>query len=412
MSTAPAQASTAQVITLGSAQTLAYASSLYLPAVLAQPMAASLGLAPAMVFAAFSLAVVVSAGVGPAAGRWVDRHGGRPVLMATNGLFALGLVALAGVQGPLSLLAAWVLIGLAMGSGLYEAAFATLVRLYGPGARRGITGITLIAGFASTVGWPLSAWMETLWGWRGACLGWAALHLLLGLPLNASLPRATGTAAPGPTPAPASTSASATATPAPPAASPAARRNMLLLSLVFAVFSFVGTSMAMHLPQLLQALGLGLAAAVAASALVGPAQVAGRLMELGFLHRVHPLLSARLAALTHPLGALLLLTAGGPSTLAFVFALLHGAGNGIITITKGTLPLALFGAQGYGARQGWLMLPTRVAAAAAPVLFGLVIDRIGAAALWLSTGLGLLAFAALMGLQPPQPTADPQSRHG
>jgi MFS family permease len=139
---------------------------------------------------AFSVALIVSALVGPAAGRAIDQHGGRPVLLGTNLLFALALAALALAQGPVGLFAAWVLIGLAMGSGLYEAAFASLVRLYGQDSRNAITGITLIAGFASTVGWPLSAWMETQWGWRGACLGWAALHLLLGLPLNLIVPRA------------------------------------------------------------------------------------------------------------------------------------------------------------------------------------------------------------------------------
>ena len=162
---------------LGTAQTLAWASSYYLPAMLAAPMARDLGVTTPTVFAAFSVALIVSALLGPFAGRGIDRHGGRPVLVGTNLLFAASLVGMALAQGPVGLFAAWVLMGVAMGSGLYEAAFATLVRLYGQGARGAITGITLIAGFASTVGWPLSAWMETQWGWRGACAGWAALLL-------------------------------------------------------------------------------------------------------------------------------------------------------------------------------------------------------------------------------------------
>jgi MFS family permease len=177
------------VALLGLAQTLSWGSSFYLPAVLAHPMATDLGLPPPMVYLAFSLALVVSAAVGPAAGRAIDKLGGRPVLLGCNGIFALGLVLLALAQGPWGLFAAWAVLGLAMGAGLYEAAFATLVRLYGQAARNPITGITLIAGFASTVGWPLSAWMLSQHGWRGACLGWAALHLLVGLPLNALLPR-------------------------------------------------------------------------------------------------------------------------------------------------------------------------------------------------------------------------------
>jgi hypothetical protein len=159
--------------------------------------------------------------------------------------------------------------------------------------------------------------------------------------------------------------------------------------------------MAAHLPRLLQACGATLAVAVAVGALIGPAQVAGRLLEFGVLRRVHPLISARIAALSHSLAAFALLVVG-PSA-AVLFALVHGAGNGILTIAKGTLPLVLFGPQGYGARQGWLTMPARVAQAMAPFLFGWVLDRWGSAALALSAALGLLAFIALMLL----PTAKP-----
>ena len=377
------------VATLGTAQTLSWASSYYLPAMLAAPMARDLGLATPTVFAAFSMALILSALVGPAAGRAIDRHGGRPVLMATNIAFAAGLALLGLAQGPLTLCLAWALIGLAMGSGLYEAAFAALVRLYGHDSRNAITGITLIAGFASTVGWPLSALLEAQFGWRGACFTWAALHLLLGLPLNALLPRVA--------PMPAAPPVGGTDAAAAPTAAPLTPRPLLttvVLAYVFAATWFVSTAMATHLPQLLQAAGATLAVAVGAGALIGPAQVAGRLAEFGFLRRVHPLLSARLAALAHPIGAAALLAVGAPA--AMVFALLHGAGNGIMTIAKGTLPLVLFGHQGYGARQGWIAMPARVTQAAAPFLFGLALQRWGAGALWLSGALGLSSFVALM----------------
>jgi predicted MFS family arabinose efflux permease len=350
-------------------------------------MARDLKLATPTVFAVFSAAMVLSALVGPAAGRAIDRRGGRPVLMATNLVFALGLSLLGLAQGLASLCTAWALIGLAMGSGLYEAAFAALVKLYGRESRNPITGITLLAGFASTVGWPLSTLMEAQFGWRGTCFGWAALHLLLGLPLNALLPRAAAAPAHA-----ADTTSAAQDMSAPRVTRP--RLTTALLAYAFAATWFVSTSMATHLPQLLQAAGATLAVAVGAGALVGPAQVAGRLAEFGFLRRVHPLLSARLAALGHPVGAAALLALGTPAALAF--ALLHGAGNGIMTIAKGTLPLALFGAQGYGARQGWLVMPARVAQAAAPVVFGLALQRWGAGALWLSGALGLSAFVALL----------------
>ncbi|HEY4067029.1 MAG TPA: MFS transporter, partial [Burkholderiaceae bacterium] len=189
------------VTVLGLGQTLAWASSYYLPAMLATSMARDLGVSVSTVFAAFSAALVVAAVVGPSAGRAIDAWGGRPVLMATNGVFALGLAGLALARGPVVLFAAWALLGAAMGAGLYEGAFAALVRLYGSGSRGAITGVTLFGGFASTVGWPLSSWLEAQIGWRDACLVWAALHVVVGLPLNAALPKAPAPAA-EPAPAP------------------------------------------------------------------------------------------------------------------------------------------------------------------------------------------------------------------
>ena len=393
---ATTQRAIATVAMLGSAQTLAWASSYYLPAMLATPMARDLGVTAPTVFAAFSLALLVSAALGPFAGRAIDRWGGRPVLVASNLVFALGLAGLGLAPGPAAMFAAWVLLGIGMACGLYEAAFAALVRLHGHDSRNLITGITLIAGFASTVGWPLSTLLEAQVGWRGACFAWAALHLLVGLPLNLALPRAAPLTPPV-------AAAAAVAASAPERAG--RRRAALILAFVFAVTWFVSTAMAAHLPRLLQAGGATLATAVAIGALVGPAQVGGRLLEFGVLRHVHPLLSARLAALMHPVGAACLALLGAP--LAALFAILHGAGNGILTIAKGTLPLVLFGAQGYGLRQGLLMVPARVAQASAPWLFGLLLDRFGAGALWISSALGLAAFAALLLLpKPAEPVAE------
>lgn len=375
----------ATVAALGSAQTLSWASSYYLPAILAVPMARDLGLAVPTVFLAFSAALLVSAALGPYAGRAIDRWGGRPVLMATNVVFAIGLAALGMAQGIVSLFIAWAIIGAAMGSGLYEAAFAALVRLYGSGSRNAITGITLFAGFASTLGWPLSTLLEAQLGWRGTCFAWAALHLCVGLPLNAWLPRAAAVLPPA---------GAAGAHVVPAGTASANRRAAWLLATVFAAAWFVSTAMAAHLPRLLQLGGASLAAAVAIGALVGPAQVAGRLLEFGVLRHLHPLVSARLAALMPPLGAALLATLGAPAAVAF--ALLHGVGNGILTIAKGTLPLVLFGPAGYGERQGLLMVPARLAQALAPWLFGVCLERWGASALWISVVLGMAAFAALM----------------
>lgn len=375
------------IAALGTAQTLAWASSYYLPAMLAAPMARDLGVSTPTVFAAFSVALIVSALLGPKAGSAIDRLGGRPVLMGTSLVFAAGLAGLGLAQGPVGLFAAWVVLGIGMGSGLYEAAFAALVRLYGKDSRGTITGITLIAGFASTVGWPLSTFLEAHIGWRGACFTWAGLHLLLGLPLNALLPRAQ--------PVEHETSPTAPSGMDTPGRA-ASLRSTLALSFVFAATWFISTAMAAHLPRLLQAAGVSLAGAVLVGALIGPSQVAARVLEFGFLRKVHPLLSARLAAAMHPLGVLLFVVMGAPA--AALFGMLHGAGNGILTIAKGTLPLVIFGPQGYGHRQGLLMVPARVAQALAPWLFGIALDRWGSGALAVSATAGLMAVLALFTL--------------
>ncbi|GJG96792.1 MFS transporter [Cupriavidus pauculus] len=373
---------------LGIAQTLAWGSTYYLPAMLATPMAKDLGVSAPTVFAAFSAALIVSALIGPSAGRMIDRTGGRSVLVATSLIFSLGLAGLGFAQGVIGLFAAWLVLGVGMGAGLYEAAFATLVALYGNRSRGAITGITLIAGFASTVGWPLSTYMEAHIGWRGACLAWAALHLTLGLALNLSMPRG---AIPIERPM---------ARPSSAAASPeesSQRFASFALAFVFAATWFISTAMAAHLPRLLQAGGATLATAVLVGALIGPAQVGARILEFGLLRKVHPLLSARIAAAMHPLGALAFGLLGAPA--AVLFGVLHGAGNGILTIAKGTLPLVIFGPGGYGHRQGILMVPARVAQALAPWLFGMLLDIAGAKALWLSSGLGCAAVLMLLAVR-------------
>ena len=380
------QSRTTTTVLLGVAHTLAWASSYYLPAILAGAIARDVGTSSSAVFGAFSVALLMSAAIGPFAGKLIDRRGGRPVLIGSNLVFAAGLAALSQSQQPLHVFAAWAVMGLAMGSGLYEAAFATAVRLHGQQARRTITGITLFAGFASTVGWPLTAWLESTMGWRGACLVWAGLHLVIALPLNAMLPVAERAA-------PASDDATSKPEQQAALAPDKQRGAAVLLAFVFAVAWFTSTAMAAHLPKLLLGVGASLVAAVGIAALVGPAQVAGRLIEFAFLSRAHPLLSARLATLGHPLGALCIGLFG--SSAAMAFAVLHGLGNGILTIAIGTLPLLFFGAEGYGQRQGFLMVPARIVQAGAPFLFGLAVERLGVGALWISAGLGLAACLAL-----------------
>jgi len=379
------------ILALGTTQTLAWASSMYLPAILADPMARDLEVSANWVFAAFSASLVLSALLGPRIGRQIDLVGGRSVLSLSNLVLAAGLALLGFATSIPVLVIAWLVLGVGMGAGLYDAAFAALGRIYGDTARRSITGITLIAGFASTVGWPLSALgLETI-GWRNTCFAWAAAHILIGLPLNwLMLPAVKGAKA-------------AVAAAVKPQI--AIDRTMVVLAFVFAASWAVTGAMAAHLPRILEAAGATTSQAVFAGALIGPAQVAARIFEASFLSRFHPLVSTRLACITHPIGAAILALAGGGA--ASLFAIFHGTGNGILTIARGTLPLSIFGPKDYGYRLGIIGAPARMAQAAAPLLFGLLIDTMGSRVLIVSSTLSLLALLALflVPTSPPRPEA-------
>ena len=390
----------------GAGQVIASAGAHYLPAVIAIPASRDLALPPAILFAGFSIALGVSALAGPTVGKMVDRFGGRPVLMSSNLIFALGLTCLGFAEGMWSVLFGYAILGLGMAAGLFEVAFSAIVRLFGKSSRNPITGVTLIAGFASFVAWTVSVYVESKLGWSGVCWFWACIHILVGLPLNALLPsplsasaeRALNTAAPTEqtSPAAATTSTTSASSSAPPLPDPAPIPNKytaFLLAFVFAANSFVGMGLMIHMPQMLAGMGVPLAVAFTIGALVGPSQVLGRLIDFFFMRRWHPLVSTRLAALTHPIGGALLILFGAPFAMAFV--ILHGIGNGILIIARGTLPLAIFGTKGYGQRQGWLMMPSKFAQAAAPFLFGLALTDWGSNVLWLSWTLGLLVFVAL-----------------
>lgn len=370
---------------------MAWAASTYLPAILAVPMAADLGISPATVFGAFSASLVVMALAGPPVGRAIDRSGGRGLLAISNGVLAAGLALLAAAHGPALLFGAWGVLGLGMALGLYDAAFATLVRLHGADARLPITGVTLIAGFASTIGWPLTALLTAHGGWRTACLAWAAILVLTALPVNLlCLPAA---AAPAASPHPLSSSKEVR----PP------RAAMPLLIAFAAATSFVTSAMAAHLPGLLVAMGATRVVSVGAAALLGPAQVLARIVELAAArrYRLHPLIPARIATALHPLAGATLAALGGGAAPAAAYAVLHGAGNGLITIVRGTLPLAFFGQAGYGHRQGVIAVLARAMQAAAPVSYAWVLYNVGPrAAIALTAALSLAALAALLALRP------------
>ncbi|MGO9357358.1 MAG: MFS transporter [Xanthobacteraceae bacterium] len=378
------------ILALGTTQTLAWASSYYLPAILADPISRDLGISNHWFFAAFSAALVVSGLLGPRIGRHIDLVGGRRVLSISNLVLAAGLVLLGASTSFWALPVAWLILGVGMGLGLYDAAFGALGRIYGDKARRAITGITLLAGFASTIGWPLTALGLDTIGWRWTCYAWAAAHVAIGLPLNlVFLPRAK------------------LVEHAPPEGAVKPHipidRTMVLLSFAFAAAWTVTSAMAAHLPRIVEALGASTAQAVFAGAMIGPAQVAARILEASLLKRFHPLFSTRLACVTHPIGACVIALFGGGAAAAF--ALLHGAGNGILTIARGTLPLAIFGPKHYGYRLGLLGAPSRICQAFAPLGFALLIDPLGGRVLIVSSLLSLAALAALM-LLPKSPVKE------
>ena len=369
----------AVIAALGTAQTLAWASSYYLPAILADPISRDLGTSSNWFFAAFSASLVISGVLGPWIGRHIDHVGGRPVLCASNIVLAAGLALLGASSSIGTMAAAWLFLGVGMGLGLYDAAFGALGRIYGKDAGGPITGITLIAGFASTVGWPLSLLGLQTIGWRETCYAWAVAHLVIGLPLNLLLPRVERTVtADGPSVKP----------------HIPVDRTMILLSFAFAAAWTVTSAMAAHLPRIVEVFGATPAQAVFAGMMIGPAQVGARVFQASVLSRFHPVVATRLACITHPIGACAIGIFGGGAAAAF--ALLHGAGNGILTIARGTLPLAIFGPENYAYRLGLIGAPSRICQALAPLAFGLLIAPMGRGIVAVSAFMCLAALVALM----------------
>ncbi len=365
---------------LGVIEILAWGSSFYLPAVLAGPVADGTGWSLAWVVGGLSLGLLVAAFASPHVGAAIHRHGGRPVLALAALLLTVGLTTLALAPVLPVYLAGWLLLGLGMGCGLYDPAFATLGRLYGAEARPAITTLTLWGGFASTVCWPLSAFLVAHVGWRGACLAYAGLHLTVTLPLvlllipkAQALPAGTGhrQADTGPL-------------------SGAERRAFLLFAGVLILGGAIMSLVSVHLLTLLQARGVALASAVSYGALIGPAQVGARIVEMSFKGRHHPLWTLTAALALVALG-LVLLALGLPGV--GVWLVLYGGGNGIYSIARGTVPLALFGPVRYPLVVGRLARPGLVAQALAPPAGAFVITHAGPDVLWWS--LTVLALANL-----------------
>jgi MFS family permease len=383
-----AQASSANldrrvVITaLGIAQILAWGTSFYFPAVFAGPIVADTGWSLGFVVGGTSVGLLVAGLISPQVGKVIDVHGGRPVLLASSLFYAAGLAGI-GLAPTLPVyLLAWVLLGIGMGTGLYDAVFAALGRLYGSQARGPITNLTLFGGFASTVCWPLSAFMIEHAGWRAACFVYAALHLVVALPLQmAVIRRVPKPAAAAPAPDDAA-----------PAAAPARIANetliFALLALVLSIAAGIGSIVVVHLLIFLQARGVDFAVAVSLGTLFGPAQVGARVVERLFGNRYHPIWTM-IGSCTLMAVGLLLLAERFPILLLVI--LLYGAGYGISWIGRGTLPLALFGPVRFSRLMGKLAFPSLIVQALAPSAGALLIEASGADAT-----IGVLTVLALI----------------
>jgi predicted MFS family arabinose efflux permease len=372
---------------LGITQILAWGSSFYLPAVLAKPIADDTGWSLTWIVGAVSLGLLLSGFLSPRIGRLIDRTGGRPVLATSAVLIGSGQTILALAPDLMTYVAGWLVMGLGMGCGLYDAAFSALGRLYGRAARSAISALTLWGGFASTVCWPLSAALVDWVGWRSTCLIYAALQLLVVLPLYLLvLPRS---------PPDTVTDAPAVTAPSAGTAVPGVGGAVAALSMfVFAVGAVIMSAWSVHLLTMLQAIGVSLVAAVALGALVGPSQVGARIAEMmaaRFHH--HPIWTQAASSSLVALG-LCALALGAP--VLAVALIVYGAGSGLSSIARGTLPLALFGPTGYATLMGWLVRPSVFASAIAPWAAAMLMDAYGATSLLFAlTGLAVLNVACV-----------------
>jgi predicted MFS family arabinose efflux permease len=366
---------------LGIVMILTWGSSYYLMTVLAAPVAAATGWGLNAITGALSAGLLTAAWCSPSVGRLIARYGGRPVLAGGVVALAIGLVLLASAPALWVFWLGWFVLGIGMAATLYDPAFATLGRLYGADARSAITTLTLWGGFASTVCWPLSALMLEAWGWRGVALAYAGVHLCLTLPLVwLALPRE----------AEAPPLVSDQIAPSPPPSLTEARQLAMMAGLLV-LNGLVVVNVSIWLFKLLQAQGIGLAQAVALGALIGPAQVGARLIEMAGRGRYHPIWTMIASTGAIALGLVLLASGLRLPALALI---LYGAGNGLFSIARGALPLALFGPARFPVLMGRLARPALMAQAVAPMAGAFVISAMGeGATLYLLAALGTLNVA-------------------
>jgi MFS family permease len=376
---------------VGLVQMLAFGTSLYLLTVLSQPIRADTGWPLAWIIGGMSAGQLAGAAAAPSVGRWIKRHGGRPALSVSSFLFAGGLGLLAVSPNLVVYFAGWMVIGLGMACGLYDVAFGALGRLYGLEARRAITTVTLWGGFASTVFWTLSGVLVTHVGWRWTCGVYALMHLAIALPIYRFLLPAAEPhvgAPPGAEQGPA----------AAPGLSDTAKAAVMLLGAVLMSETLVASIVSVHLVTLLRERGLSMAAAIGLGVFIGPTQVSARFGESMFGTRIHPSATMIVAvgAITLGVGLLPFL----PLSVAAVALMSYGAGIGLVSISRGSLPLYLFGPLEAPVISGRIGRPIAITAALAPSIGALLIGRLGGTpTLWLLTAVSLVSVGAALALR-------------
>ena len=372
-------------IVVGCNQLISWGISFYLPAVIASKAAASLHASPLAVVGGFSWALLVAGLAMPRVGRRIDRHGGRRTLAASTIIIAVGLALLAASSSLPFWYFAWTVLGAGMACGLYDAAFATVGCLLGTEAAPVITGITLLGGLASTVFWPLGAALSAIIGWRDLLLCYAVLQLGVNLPLILLFVPTTSARTPPPKLAGIAGS------------EPARVKSLTCLSLFFTLRWLISSAIAVYILSLLADVGLARGHAVLVAALIGPGQVAGRLLDWWLAGQIGVLARARLGAILLPLGVAVILICGPAAAIAF--AILYGMSNGILTINRGTLPMAIFGPAGYATLLGWLAVPVMLAQASAPTLAAPLVATMSAPSVFFLAGaLGAAAGLLLLPL--------------
>lgn len=354
------------IVGLGLTQIIGWGTTYYALGALSPDIAMSTGWSKALIFGAFSAALLVSGLISRWAGRFIDRQGGRKLMMTGSALAAVGLGLIGLISHPAAYIAGWLVLGLAMRLMTYDAAFASLAQIAGPQSRRAISYLTLFGGLASTVFWPVSHYLSEAIGWQQALLVYAVLHLAVCLPVHALVLK--GARGEGHLEAGANDNAV-------PLTGPDRMKSMALFAAVIAINGLVFSAISAHVVPLFEGLGFAGASAVGMAALIGPSQVASRIGEILLGRRLKATQLGLVAFGLLPVALAIFAIGGFGWTAGLAFALLYGASNGLVTIAKGAVPLVLFGRKGYGEVLGVLAAPNLVLNAAAPLLFALLLDR-------------------------------------